>query len=128
MAGGRRGRSWPLLGLLALLLVVVAGWFLAPADDGRPVVTTSVAELPVEVDETLDLIERGGPFPYERDGAVFENREGLLPDQRSGYYREYTVPTPDEDDRGPRRLVTGADGEVYYTADHYDSFVRIDDP
>lgn len=129
MAGGRRGRSpwrsWPLLGLLALLLLVVGAYFLgAPDRTGA----AAVADLPAEVVETLELIENGGPYPYDRDGAVFENREGLLPDRPAGYYREYTVPTPGEDDRGPRRLVTGADGEVYYTADHYDSFVRIADP
>ena len=56
---------------------------------------------------------------------MFGNREGLLPDQRSGYYREYTVPTPGSQDRGARRLVIGAAGEIYYTDDHYASFRRV---
>lgn len=57
---------------------------------------------------------------------MFGNREGILPRKPSGYYHEYTVPTPGSPDRGARRLVTGEGGEVYYTADHYASFVVVD--
>ena len=56
---------------------------------------------------------------------TFGNFERILPRQDSGYYREYTVPTPGESDRGARRIVTGAGGEKYYTQDHYDSFKFI---
>jgi ribonuclease T1 len=56
---------------------------------------------------------------------VFQNREGLLPEQPSGYYHEYTVLTPGSSDRGARRIVTGSQGEMYYTDDHYGSFQRI---
>ncbi|MEZ4403280.1 MAG: ribonuclease domain-containing protein [Kofleriaceae bacterium] len=70
-------------------------------------------------------IDRGGPFRYRKDGAVFENREGRLPARPRGYWREYTVPTPDEDDRGARRLVGGQRHELYYTRDHYRSFMAI---
>jgi ribonuclease T1 len=75
--------------------------------------------------KTLDLIKRGGPFPYRRDGTVFQNREGLLPAKQRGYYREYTVPTPGSKDRGARRIVAGAQAEYYYTFDHYRTFRRI---
>ncbi len=51
-------------------------------------------DLPSEAHDTLDLIEQGGPFPFEQDGTVFQNREGILPDQSTGYYHEYTVITP----------------------------------
>jgi ribonuclease T1 len=84
-----------------------------------------VDQLPREARETLRLIERGGPFPYDKDGAVFQNREGILPSRPRGYYREYTVITPGENDRGARRIVAGERGELYYTDDHYDSFKRI---
>jgi ribonuclease T1 len=87
--------------------------------------TVTVGELPEQAVDTLRLIESGGPFPYSKDGSTFGNREGILPDERSGYYREYTVETPGSDDRGARRIVTGSDGERYYTDDHYDSFREI---
>jgi ribonuclease T1 len=85
----------------------------------------AVAELPPEADRTLELIARGGPYPYRQDGQVFENREKLLPLQPSGYYREFTVVTSGSDDRGARRIVVGQKGEHYYTDDHYSSFKRI---
>ena len=56
--------------------------------------TVAAAALPVEARRTLALIADGGPFPYEKDGAVFGNREGVLPQERRGCYREYTVRTP----------------------------------
>jgi len=84
-----------------------------------------IARLPPEARETVALIKAGGPFPYQRDGAVFGNREGLLPKRELGYYREYTVKTPGAKDRGARRIVAGRGGEFYYTADHYRSFRRI---
>lgn len=84
-----------------------------------------VAELPAEAREVLETIERGGPYDYPQDDQVFGNREGRLPDRERGYYREYTVPTPGESDRGARRLVVGEDGDVYYTADHYRSFRQV---
>ncbi|GAA3197213.1 MULTISPECIES: ribonuclease domain-containing protein [Streptomyces] len=84
-------------------------------------------DLPAEAHDTLDLIEQGGPYPFEQDGTVFQNREGLLPGQSSGYYHEYTVITPGSDDRGARRIVTGEQyQEDYYTADHYASFDLVD--
>lgn len=87
--------------------------------------TVAVAELPPEARATLELIDAGGPFPYDEDDEVFQNREGLLPSQDQGYYREFTVETPGSDDRGPRRLVTGEEGEIFYTEDHYDSFRAV---
>lgn len=82
-------------------------------------------DLPREAQDTIQLIEQGGPFPYEQDDSVFRNREGILPRQSNGYYREYTVETPGSDDRGARRIVAGRNGELYYTDDHYESFSRI---
>ncbi len=112
-------------------MFVLAGWLVReqlvdePAAAGPRVVALS--ELPTEVAETWHLIERGGPYPYpDDDGTVFQNREGLLPAEDPGYYREYTVDTPGSDDRGQRRLVTGAEQELYYTDDHYESFVTVD--
>ena len=93
--------------------------------DAATIPRVAVETLPPEALDTLDLIARDGPFPHDQDGAVFGNREGILPDAPRGHYREYTVETPDESDRGARRIVTGADGAVYYTDSHYDSFVLV---
>lgn len=87
--------------------------------------TIFVDDLPMEAVTTLNLIHRGGPYPYRQDDGVFQNREGILPDRDRGHYREYTVETPDSDDRGARRIVAGAAGERFYTDDHYDSFCEI---
>ncbi|MFZ5441045.1 MAG: M48 family metalloprotease [Myxococcota bacterium] len=83
------------------------------------------AGLPPEAALTLELIDEGGPFPFDRDGIVFENREGLLPRKPRGYYREYTVKTPGERTRGARRIIAGENGERYYTGDHYETFTRL---
>jgi len=81
--------------------------------------------LPPEARQTIALIKAGGPFPYSRDGVVFNNREAQLPKKARGYYHEYTVKTPGSRDRGARRIISGRDGELYYTDDHYRTFKRI---
>ena len=83
------------------------------------------SSLPPEARETLALITRGGPYPYARDGAVFANFERRPPGKPGGYYKEVTVRTPGESDRGARRIVSGETGEKYYTPDHYESFLFI---
>jgi ribonuclease T1 len=85
----------------------------------------AAADLPREGRDTLALIKKGGPFPYAKDGTVFGNREGRLPKQKRGYYREYTVRTPGERTRGARRIVAGGQGDYWYTDDHYATFRRI---
>jgi ribonuclease T1 len=136
--------------LVGLVALVVLGWLFTGGERPESTVTGSTAasssieptvraepteraepaerplsELPPEVAEVWALIRAGGPFRHEQDGRTFRNDERLLPERPGGHYREYTVPTPGEDDRGARRLVTGRDGELYYTADHYASFVRV---
>ncbi|MFE7637197.1 ribonuclease [Kitasatospora sp. NPDC001119] len=83
-------------------------------------------KLPSQAQDTLGLIAKGGPYPYNRDGIVFENRESRLPKKSGGYYHEYTVVTPGSNDRGTRRVVTGDSGEQYWSADHYATFQEID--
>jgi ribonuclease T1 len=91
--------------------------------------TVALAQLPREAVNTLNLIAAGGPYPYEKDGIVFGNRERLLPAHRRGYYHEYTVPTPRAHNRGARRIVCGGPlkrtDNCYYSDDHYTSFNRI---
>jgi ribonuclease T1 len=105
---------------MRLLAALVLSWSLLAFASEIP-----VAELPPEARATLALIEAGGPFPYPQDGRVFSNRERLLPLEKRGYYREFTVRTPGVRGRGAKRIVAGARGEYYYTADHYRSFKRI---
>lgn len=97
----------------------------APPEPVSDLPTMTPEELPPEALTTLSLVAQGGPFPYERDGSTFQNREGLLPDQPEGWYREYTVETPGSPDRGARRLVVGEAFEVFYTEDHYESFREL---
>lgn len=116
------------LGLGCLLCTDLVHSRSEPDVQGRSVV--ALTALPPEGQQTYRLIHQGGPFPHEKDGSVFGNRERQLPRQARGYYREYTVRTPGARDRGARRIVCGGEVPVrpaacYYTADHYASFRMI---
>jgi ribonuclease T1 len=144
-----RGGTAAVLLLLAVFLLL--GDDLGGGDDDQTTTPTVVASVPDPGDgqATIDPGEAQGgdervsaeeaagiaatlaaidsdDLPYDQDGATFQNREGMLPQQPQGHYREYTVETPGSDDRGARRLVIGESGETYYTRDHYDSFIEID--
>ena len=137
MSSSGRSLRWQVLRKVGLA-AVVAGASLAGAMlpnealQARESVSSrvSLAELPPEAVKTHRLILSGGPFPYSKDGSVFGNRERLLPAEKRGFYREYTVKTPGSRDRGARRIVCGgptrtAPEACFYTADHYASFRRI---
>jgi guanyl-specific ribonuclease Sa len=132
-------RGWRTVLLAVVAIVAANGWWAgqrAERDAPMEVAPEITAEapatqgLPPEALATLEAIARGGPFRYDRDGTVFQNREGRLPGRPRGYYREYTVDTPGSRDRGARRIVTGGDPPeaYYYTDDHYRSFRRIEGP
>jgi ribonuclease T1 len=95
--------------------------------DMLPVV--ALTDLPAQAREVHGRIVRGETFQSERDGAVFGNREKLLPAEPRGYYHEYTVPTPGTTNRGARRIVCGGPRKspvaCWYTDDHYQTFRRI---
>ena len=134
--------KWTRLVLLLVLALAAVQWWtdrapgtappaVAAGDGGAPATAARYPEfLPPEAVATVEQIRRGGPFRYERDGSVFQNRERRLPDRPRGYYREYTVETPGARDRGARRIVTGGDPPVvyYYTDDHYGSFRTVEIP
>ena len=119
--------------LIAVATVVLTAAFLAPPmvlarENGASAAAineVAYAALPPEAQQTLQLIGRGGPYPFQRDGAAFGNYERLLPQRMRGYYREYTVPTPGAKSRGARRIVSGGNGEYYYSDDHYRTFRQI---
>ncbi|MFG2786278.1 ribonuclease domain-containing protein [Streptomyces sp. NPDC048419] len=116
--------------LLSALLVggtVSVGTADASVASAASVGSICYGALPSQAHDTLDLIAQGGPYPYEQDGTVFSNREGVLPSESSGYYHEYTVKTPGSSTRGARRIVTGEQTkEDYYTSDHYATFDLVD--
>ena len=132
------------LALIALIVLVVGfgaimlvrnhspGQEPAPTGGARGS-TCPIGTLPREVEDTVQRIHTGGPFPFPHsDGAVFANREGHLPKQRRGYYHEYTVITSRARDRSVRRIVTGGTPlsdpvQYFYTGDHYDSFCLVTD-
>jgi ribonuclease T1 len=125
-----------LLQLIAACVFCLATFGLTASIQARDLAGATVeqsqitsTELPKEAQQTLALIRRGGPFPYEKDGVTFGNREKQLPKQPRGYYTEYTVRTPGAKNRGARRLVVGGEPqtskEIYYTDDHYQSFKRV---
>ena len=122
---GWRSSAWA--GVLAVLLAGAAAQARGPLD---ALGTVPLSALPAEARATHRLILAGGPFPYDKDGSVFGNRERLLPRAQRGFYREYTVPTPRSRDRGARRIVCGghrptAPEACFYTAGHYASFKLI---
>ncbi|MGH8640651.1 MAG: ribonuclease domain-containing protein [Burkholderiales bacterium] len=115
--------------LTAMLLAASLFSLGAAAERGPAAIPeVAVAELSEQARQTIALIRKGGPYPYERDGIVFGNFEKLLPLKERGYYREYTVSTPGMKSRGAWRIVAGRGGELYYTDDHYQSFKRIKEP
>jgi guanyl-specific ribonuclease Sa len=76
------------------------------------------------ISRTLQNI-RNDTLPYGKDGTIFQNRQNLLPEEPLGYYKEYTVDNSSVTGRGVERLVTGANGDLWYTPDHYKTFIKI---
>jgi ribonuclease T1 len=128
--------------LLALAIAVLGTVGLAAVSTAAPVAHPAAAQvacgntssyqkvnlssLPAQATTTVKLIKQGGPFPYPKnDGVVFRNAEHILPLCSSGYYHEYTVPTPGSSTRGARRIITGSAGEYFYTGDHYATFALV---
>ncbi|MGY4831283.1 ribonuclease domain-containing protein [Sphaerotilaceae bacterium SBD11-9] len=125
--------AWPPSQKLGLAIVLAGAAVLGPsawAKESPPIETVALTSLPSEAQQTERLIRAGGPFPHTQDGRSFGNRERLLPSERRGYYREYTVKTPGARNRGARRIVCGGEQATapeacFYTGDHYASFRRI---
>jgi hypothetical protein len=75
----------------------------------------------VDLRKTLEGIESGKISPRD----VFKNRENLLPTKPEGYYQEFYHPTPGFNGTGPERIIRGQGGELFYTPDHYKSFIPL---
>lgn len=80
--------------------------------------------------EAQDLGWTGGSVENYKEGAAiggdkFGNREGLLPKKNGRQYYECDIDTNGRGSRGTRRIVFSNDGLIYYTDDHYESFVLL---
>ena len=63
-------------------------------------------------------------------GRIYGNYDGQLPrynaKRKRIEYREWDVrPRAEGRNRGAERLVTGSDGRVWFTADHYRTFLEV---
>ncbi len=110
------------------VLLLVGALDVAARDTSQTALAMSA--LPAEARATLARIRAGGPFPYERDGVVFGNRERILPPKPARLLpRIHRARRPGVRGRGARRIVCGghaaALSECYYSDDHYQSFRKI---
>lgn len=122
-----------------------------PAPEAPRAVQPGTGLLPAISDQgrvraILDLIRKihdGAPLPYSHDGIVFTNTEAVLPHQAPDFYKEYTlIPPPGSPmnitiggkpytvsppigKRGAERIIIGGGALVYYTMDHYRTFVQL---
>ena len=107
------------------------GWYYSAEDVALYLVT--YGELPsnfITKNEAQDLGWEGGSVQKYREGAAiggdkFGNREGLLPKADGRQYYECDIDTDGESSRGAKRLVYSNDGLIYYTEDHYESFILL---
>ena len=75
----------------------------------------------IDLGPTLDRIDKGSISPRD----IYRNDTGLLPIRDAGYYKEYVHPTPGYSGLGVQRIVTGQGGEMYYSPDHYKTFIPL---
>jgi guanyl-specific ribonuclease Sa len=90
------------------------------------------AQRRAQIERVIAAMDRTGAPPAGvaqggRRGSrrgVFQNAEGRLPRKPRGYWIESDV-WPKHGPRDTERLVFGREGEVYWTRDHYETFVRL---
>ena len=107
------------------------GWYYSAEDVALYLVT--YGQLPcnfITKNEARDLGWEGGSVQKYLEGAAiggdkFGNREGILPKADGRQYYECDIDTDGENSRGAKRLVYSNDGLIYYTEDHYESFILL---
>ena len=107
------------------------GWYYSAEDVALYLVT--YGELPsnfITKNEARDLGWEGGSVQKYLDGAAiggdkFGNREGILPKASGRQYYECDIDTDGKNSRGAKRIVFSNDGLIYYTEDHYESFILL---
>ncbi|MFB7467325.1 polymorphic toxin-type HINT domain-containing protein [Streptomyces sp. NPDC056224] len=94
---------------------------------------TCLTPLGAQVNKVINYFDKTGKTPpgVMSGGAkghakgVFLNSKKSLPKKPEGYYRESDVWPTGGVNRGTERLIFGKKGEVYFTGDHYKTFVRV---
>lgn len=107
------------------------GWYYSAEDVALYLVT--YGELPgnfITKNEARDLGWEGGSVQRYKEGAAiggdkFGNREGILPKASGRQYYECDIDTDGKNSRGAKRIVFSNDGLIYYTEDHYESFILL---
>lgn len=117
-----------------------AGLAPQPGKDFTPVVQDKARIKAIM--QLVSDIYNGKHLPYSQDGSTFKNKEGKLPAQPAGFYKEYTLLTgsaphtvtiggttyqvaPDLSARGSERVIIGGGEKIYYTPDHYANFILL---
>ena len=65
-------------------------------------------------------------FTVSHKGSI-SNYEGLLPQAEGRFYTECDIDTCGAPSRGAKRIVFSNDGLIFYTDDHYQSFIKLYD-
>ena len=112
-------------------LLDIDGWYYSAEDVALYLVT--YGELPsnfITKNEARDLGWEGGSVQRYKEGAAiggdkFGNREGILPKASGRQYYECDIDTDGESSRGAKRIVFSNDGLIYYTEDHYETFILL---
>ena len=107
------------------------GWYYSAEDVALYLIT--YGELPVNFitkSEARELGWEGGSVQKYLEGAAiggdrFGNREGILPKASGRQYYECDIDTDGKNSRGAKRIVFSNDGLIYYTEDHYESFILL---
>jgi len=118
---------------------------IAPGKGFSPVIEDQVRI--TAITQLLGKISVCSALPYSQDGVTNNNLEGGMPQAPKGYYKEYTLIVPGrqtgdgavpvviggktymtgtmQSKRGPERIIIGGGKFIYYTMDHYKTFVPL---
>lgn len=107
------------------------GWYYSAEDVALYLVT--YGELPdnfITKSQARKLGWEGGSVQKYQEGAAiggdkFGNREGILPKADGRQYYECDIDTDGKSSRGAKRIVFSNDGLIYYTEDHYETFILL---
>ena len=107
------------------------GWYYSAEEVALYLVTYGcLPENFITKDEARDLGWTGGSVEYYAPGCAiggdrFYNYDGMLPGGSGTYYYECDIDTDGYKSRGAKRLVFTYEGDIYYTDDHYETFICL---